>query len=173
MRQRFLISLLAGAFSLGVVGCNSTPTPTAKHAWPTSDAIVATTKSALGAMLKSPQIQQLQGAVFGVVDVMNGTKKRLNTEQLTQMVLKTLQEMGKDRFFAKRAVVEGDSEDNTIKQTEQMRNTQTTPKPPSLFLNVSVVQRQDNQHATYVLEIEVVKIATGLQVWSGEFPISH
>ncbi|BEG56353.1 hypothetical protein NHP21005_00410 [Helicobacter sp. NHP21005] len=172
VHQRLLASFLAGILSLTAVGCTGlTPAMRAQQQAFVAD-ITHTAKEALKAMLQSPKIQALQGSVFGVVDVENESKQRLDTEQLTQMVLKTLQESGRDKFFAKRAVVEGDSEDSTIKKTAQMRSL-TTPKPASLFLNTSIVQRTSEQHVENILILNVVKVATGLEVWSGEFAISH
>ncbi|WP_053828788.1 hypothetical protein [Helicobacter heilmannii] len=170
--RRLLGVFVAGVFSLTAVGCTHlTPAMRAQQKALTTD-ITHTAKKALSAMLSSPKIRQLQGAVFGVVDVVDETNKRLNTEQLTQVVLKTLQEVGKDHFFAKRAEVEGDSGDSTIKQAEQMRGP-TTPKPASLFLNTSIIQRASNEYTENILALSVVKVSNGLQVWSQEFVVSH
>ncbi|BCZ18394.1 hypothetical protein NHP190012_00360 [Helicobacter sp. NHP19-012] len=151
------------------MGCNDAPTQTISKSTGLAADIVNTARRALASMLESPKIQQLQGAVFGVLDVANNTKQRLDTEQLTEILLKTLEESAHGKFFATRAFADN-SADHTIGKARELQTPQPSSKKPTLFLDTSIIQRTNDQHTTnYILALRVVKISTGLEVWSGEF----
>ncbi|GMB90046.1 hypothetical protein NHP190002_07270 [Helicobacter ailurogastricus] len=173
LHKRLLSALVFGFLALGAGGCNSTPTPATNAKQELTTGIATTAKKALNAMLKSPKVQQLQGAVFGVVEMANDTKQRLDTAQLTQMLLKTLQEIAGNKFDAVKTFDDdGQSADHTIGGARALQGPQIATRKPSLFLDASIVQRTSGQHTDYILVLDVIKIATGLQVWSGEFSIN-
>lgn len=146
-------------------------------------------RTAVQSMLASDTMQSLKGKqVIAVSDVINDTMQHFDTEQLTQMVIQTLTDQVKDKFYVTKAIAgSGGSEDHMIGRVRQLRDDQEfnqettqekgTLRAPDLSLSGKVSQRNSRissskQRIDYVFILSITSLKNGLVVWSREFPIT-
>ncbi|CCB79109.1 hypothetical protein HBZC1_01230 [Helicobacter bizzozeronii CIII-1] len=145
-------------------------------------------KTAVQSMLASGEMQELKGKqVIAVSDVLNDTMQHFDTEQLTQMVIQTLTDQVKGKFYVTKAIAgSGGSADHMIGKARQLRNDEEfnqettqekgTLRAPDLSLSGKVSQRNarvssSKQRIDYIFILSITSIKSGLVVWSREFPI--
>ncbi|WP_163564958.1 penicillin-binding protein activator LpoB [Helicobacter suis] len=146
-------------------------------------------KTAVQSMLASKEMQGLQGKkVIAVSDVINDTEQHFDPQQLTQMVIQTLQEQVKDKYYVTRFVAgSGGATDQMIAKARKLRdneevNQETTAekgtiRAPDLSLSGKIIQRNarvssTKQRIDYVFILSITSVKNGLEVWSHEFPIT-